>query len=404
MSQPFALNPSDAEFVANPIPLYARGRTECPVYRHPGLPLVSLFRYDDILATLKDHATWSSRFLAPPVGDGDPDEGSEGQSLLGLDPPEHDRLRSFVNRVFTPHRVARLEPRIREIARELMDEVLERGTVDFVEAYSYPLPVIVIAELIGIPSEARRQFKIWSDTVTDNLGEGVVGVPSDPASLQSRLGVAAEMADYFGRLIAERRRSPREDLLTQLARAERDGDRLSEREQLSMLTVMLIAGNETTRNLLGNAMIQLLGHPDELRRLRENPALMPTAVNEVLRFDSSVQATARRATRAVEIGGEKIEAGERALLWLGSANRDEAVFAEADRFDIARDPNPHVAFGFGIHYCLGSNLARLEARVALDELLRLARRIRRTDADPIEYTRSFILRGPKSLSLSLVPA
>jgi cytochrome P450 len=324
--------------------------------------------------------------------------------MLGQDPPKHDRLRGFVNKVLTPGRLRRLEPRIREIARELMDDVLEQRCVDFVEEYCYALPVIVIAEIIGVPSEDRTQFRIWSDTVVENLGEGIGGMPIDPHAARRRVAVGQEMDQYFAELLEQRRREPREDLLTHLASAEHDGDRLGQQEILTMLTVLLIAGNETTRNLIGNAVIQLLAHPGELARLRENPALMPTAVNEVLRFDSSVQATVRRALRGVEIRDEKIDPGESALLWLGSANRDEAVFPDANRFDIARDPNHHLSFGFGVHYCLGSNLARLETQIALAELIRRTRSFRRTDDDSIWRSRSFILRGPKSLALEVVPA
>lgn len=399
----FVVDPSDSDFVDDPVPTYARGRAEHPVYRHPGLPLVSLFRYNDIIEVLKDHGTWSSRFPLPANAEELGISEDRPQSMLGQDPPEHDRLRGFVNKVLTPGRLRRLEPRIREVARELMDDVLEQRRVDFVEAYAYPLPVIVIAEIIGVPIEDRGQFRIWSDTVVENLGEGVGGMPVDPDAVRQRIAVGQEMDEYFADLLEQRKREPRDDLLTHLVSAERDGDRLSQPEILTMLTVLLVAGNETTRNLIGNAVIQLLAHPEELARLRANPALMPSAVNEVLRFDSSVQATIRLALEPVEIRTEKIDAGESALLWLGSANRDEAIFPDPDRFDIAREPNHHLSFSFGVHYCLGSNLARLEMQIALAELLGRSRSFERTDDDSIWRSPSFILRGPKSLALEVVP-
>ena len=404
MSEPFAFNPADPGFVDDPFPIYARGRAESPVHRHAGLPMVSLFRYDDIVPVLSDPGLWSSRFPPPPnaaeLGLGDERE----QSMLGQDPPGHDRLRSFVNRGFTPRRIRLLEPRLREIAGELLDDALAQGRVDFVEAFSYPLPVIVIAELIGVPTADRRQFREWSDKIVENLGEGIGGMPIDPARAKERMEVSRAMDEYFSRLLDERIREPRDDILTQLVSAERNGDRLTREEMLTMLSVMLIAGNETTRNLIGNIVIQLLAHPGELARLRADPALVPTAVNEVLRFDSSVQATVRRATQPIGIGSEKIAQGEAVLTWLGSANRDESAFEDPDRFDVTRDPNHHVGFGFGVHYCMGSHLARLEARVALDELLKRTRSFERTDDEPIERTPSFILRGPERLPVELVPA
>jgi cytochrome P450 len=404
VSEPFAFNPMDPAFVADPFPVYARGRAESPVHRHAGLPMLSLFRHADIVPVLSDADLWSSRFPLPPKAAElglDPDRE---QSMLGQDPPEHDRLRSFVNRGFTPRRIRELEPHLRKIAGELLDDALARGRVDFVEAYSYPLPVIVIAELIGVPTADRHQFKEWSDKIVENLGEGMGGTPIDPVRAKERAEVSREMDAYFSRLLDERMREPRDDLLTQLVSAERDGDRLTRGEMLTMLSVLLIAGNETTRNLIGNIVIQLLAHPGELARLRADPGLVPMAVNEVLRFDSSVQSTVRRATRPTEIGSEKIAQGDAVLTWLGSANRDESVFENADRFDITRDPNHHLSFGFGVHYCMGSHLARLEARVALDELLKRTRSFERTDDAPIERTPSFILRGPERLQVELIPA
>jgi len=401
---PFDFNPADPAFVDDPFPIYARGRAESPVHRHAGLPMLSLFRHADIMAVLSDADLWSSRFPQPPNAEELGIDGERAQSMLGQDPPEHDRLRGFVNRGFTPRRIRGLEGRLREIAAELLDDALAQGRVDFVEAFCYPLPVIVIAELIGVPTADRRQFKEWSDKIAENLGEGLGGMSIDPVAARERAEVSREMDAYFSHLLDARTREPREDLLTQLVSAERDGDRLTRAEMLTMLSVLLIAGNETTRNLIGNIVVQLLAHPGELARLRADPGLVPTAINEVLRFDSSVQSTVRIATRPTQIGSEKIAEGESVLTWLGSANRDESVFENPDRFDVTRDPNHHLSFGFGVHYCMGSHLARLEARVALDELLKRTKSFERTDDEPIERTPSFILRGPKRLAVELVSA
>jgi len=395
MSAPFALNPADPAFVADPVPTYARGRAEHPIYRHPGLPVLSVFRHDDVLDVLRDEQTWSSRFLPPP-GSGD----ERDQSMLGLDPPDHDRLRGLVNRVFTPGRMRALDARLTGLANELLDDAIERRNVDLVEAYSYPLPVIVIAELMGVPTEDRGKFRVWSDCLVENLGEGLGGVPIDPESLRRRTEVSQEMDEYFGHLIEQRRKDPCDDLLTRLGRATDDG-LLSKGELLAMLSVMLVAGNETTRNLIGNLTLQLCAHPDQLKRVREDPALIPGAIDEVLRYDSPVQATVRRAARPLTLGDESVKENENVLVWLGSANRDPDAFSDADRFDVGRTPNHHVSFGFGIHYCLGSNLARLEGRIALRELLRRTRSFERSDAAPVERNPSFILRGPKRLPVTL---
>ncbi len=305
---------------------------------------------------------------------------------------------------FTPRMIRQLEPRIRRIAGELMDVALEKRSVDIVEALTYPLPVIVIAEMIGIPGEDHAQFRAWSNIAVENLGEGIGGMPIDPERAKVRMAAAREMDAYFSELIEQRRVDPREDLLSGLVQAELEGDRLSRPEMLAMLNLLLIAGNETTTNLIGNAVLQLLAHRDELEQLRRNRALLPSAIEEVLRFDSPVQATARRATRPREVRSVQIEKDETVILWLGSANHDENVFPEAARFDISREPNRHLSFGFGNHFCLGANLARLEARIGLEELLDRTQSFEHSDAEPPPRNPSFILRGPKSLGVELVPA
>lgn len=397
---PFSFNPFDEATRRDPFPIFARARREHPVHPHPDFPIVSVFRYHDTISILKDPETWSSRFPPPPGFD--PVEIPE-PSMLGQDPPAHTRLRSLVNQAFTPRIIRGLEPRMEEIAHELLDAALQRGEVDFVEALTYPLPVIVIAEMIGVPSEDRADFKRWSDEAVADLGNGLF-VPPSREQLDARRPIFEEMDRYFAALAEKRRREPRDDLISGLVRAEVEGSRLTHQEMISMLTLLLVAGNETTTTLIGNAVLTLLDHPDQLARLRDDPSLLPTAVDEILRFTSPVQLDPRVATRDLELRGHSVEAGRIVVCWLGSANRDEEVFAEPERFDVGRRENRHVAFGFGPHFCLGSNLARLEARVALRVLLERTKSFERIDDAPLPIHPSLVFRGVSRLPLRLFPA
>jgi cytochrome P450 len=398
----FVFNPFDEATRRDPFPLFARARREFPVFRHPGLPMPisSVFRYDDVLAILRDHGTWSNRF--PPLPGINP-EDLPPPSMLGQDPPEHDRLRGLVNQAFTPRIIRRLEPRMNEIAHELLDAALARREVDFIQAFTYPLPVIVIAEIIGVPAEDREQFKHWSDEAVANLGNALFAPPA-PDRLQRLARLLDDMGAYFSRLAEDRRRAPREDLLTGLVNAELEGSRLTHDEMVRMLVLLLVAGNETTTTLISNTVLTLLDHPDAVARLRREPALIPSAIEEVLRYCSPVQLDPRRATRRVELHGQTIEADEFVVCWIGSANRDESMFADGERFDIAREENRHLAFGFGIHYCLGSNLARLEAQVALRALLARTRSFERTTTAALPLHPSIVFRAVMELPLRLAAA
>ncbi len=400
MTTPLPFNPLDPATRRDPFPLYARGRREAPVLVHEGLPLrlASVFRYDDVQGILRDAETWSNVFERAPLG---PEFGElPPPSMLGTDGAEHARLRGLVNKAFTPRIVSRLEPRMRAIARELLDRALEAGEVDLVQALTYPLPVIVIAEMIGIPAEDREMFKRWSDQAIANLGLVFFGAVNVERVRRQR-ELFDEMRAYFVPLAERRKREPREDLLTGLALAEHEGSRLSHDEMLSMLVLLLVAGNETTTTLIGNAALELLAHPAEQARLRADPGLLATAIDEVLRFCSPVQFDPRRAARDVELRGVKIRENDVVLCWLGSANRDEAVFDDPDRFDVGRRQNPHLAFGFGAHHCLGHNLARLEAQVAVGELLARTRRFERTDSEPLPLHPSPVFRAVSKLPLRL---
>src|SRR2546425_10365220 len=374
---PFSFTPFDGAPRRDPYALFARARREHPAWRHEGLPVVPVSRHGDCQAILRDPQAWSSAF-PPPPGFAPEDVP---RSMLVMDPPEHTRLRGLVSLAFTPRRVRQLAPRIEAIAHELLDGALARREVDLVEALTYPLPVVVIAELIGVPAEDRAQFRAWSNAIVAPLGTVFFEV-APPERVATLRRVRGELEAYFVRLVEARRREPRDDLLSALVAAELQGSRLSFAELLAMLILLLVAGNETTTHLIGNAVLALLAHPDALAALRADPSRVPAAVEEVLRFSSPVQMDPRLATREAQLQGVAVAAGEVVLCWLGSANRDEAVFEHPDVFDIGREQKPDVAFGFGPHYCLGASLATLEAEVALRVLLERTRRLRRGGGGP----------------------
>jgi cytochrome P450 len=394
-----SFNPLDIETRWNPFPIYKQARHEHPVYRHPDVPIVSVFRYGDIESILKDPQTWSNQITPPGM---DPD-ALPPPSMLGLDPPEHTRLRALVSQAFTPRIIRRLEPRMREVTDQLLGRALEERDVDFIAALAYPLPVIVISEMIGVPSEDREQFKRWSDLAVENLGTGLF-VPPTAERIEKIQRLLQTMGDYFDGLAEERRRAPREDLLSGLVNAEVEGSKLTRDELLRMLVLILVAGNETTTTLIGDVVLDLLAHRDELRRVRDDAVLVGSAVDEVMRYSSPVQMDPRCATRDVELGGVQIERGQLIVCWLGSANHDETAFAEPERFDVARPNNHHLGFGFGPHYCLGAGLARREAAIALERLLARTKSFERTDENVLPLHPSIVFRGVTRLPLRLVAA
>jgi len=376
-------NLADPSMLENPYPFYEMARGMSPMRMGEG-PWMA-FRWAECNEVLRDHTAWPSGF-AP--------EGQGGLSMLTANPPRHTRLRGLVNQVFTPRMIEQMEPRFRQIADELLEPAIEAGACDLVETLTYPLPVIVIAEILGIDPAHREQFKKWSDAV-------VAGAGGNPEIQGADFGGAFyEMRQYFEAMCEERRRHPREDLISGLVQAEIDGDRLSADELFSMLWLLLVAGNETTTNLIGNAMLEFMAHPDQLALVEQDLSLLPSAIEEVLRFNSPVQATMRRAARDMEFHGRQVKQGEGMLVFLGAANRDPEQFPDPGVFDVRRTPNRHLAFGFGIHYCLGAPLARVEAKVALEELLKRAKGFRRTTEGPLPRVPMFILRGVTSLPLA----
>ncbi|GIW18945.1 cytochrome P450 [Tepidiforma sp.] len=384
-----APNINDPAFLENPFPFYELGRAMSPLIL-PERGLAMVFGYDDATAILKDWETWSSRFPPPPEVTDPPEP-----MMLSSDPPRHTRLRSLVSQAFTPRMVEQLEPRIREITRELLEPALEAGECDLVAALAYPLPVIVIAEILGIPPEDRAKFKEWSDEAVASLGTALGG-----GGRQIRAEVFEEMREYFTRMTEERRQRPRNDLISGLVQAEQDGERLTFADLLQMLVLLLVAGNETTTNLISNTMLSFLEHPGELAKVESEPARIPGAIEEVLRYNSPVQATVRRPTRDVEVRGKTIPANLPTVVWLAAANRDPAQFPEPLRFDVERSPNRHLAFGLGIHFCLGAPLARLEARVAYEELLGAATGFERTTEGMLPRVPTFIMRGVLELPIA----
>jgi hypothetical protein len=334
--------------------VYRELRDRHPVWRHPTRGFFALSRFEDVRAAANDPAAFSS-------------EGTSiSQGLLPmiqqLDPPRHDALRALVSLAFTPKRVEALEPRIRTIARELVDGFAAKGECELLHAFAAQLPSRVIGELLGVPPDRRADFLAWT--------EALIGAdPGDPAAAE-RLGrPMAKIYRELAALLDERRGSPRDDLASALLDAEIDGVRLSREEQLGFCFLLLVAGNDTTTNLIANGAVLLARHPDQRRLLAREPARIPNAVEEMLRCESPAQALPRIATRELELRGVRIPSGAEVLLLWGSANHDEREFPDPERFDVVRRRRRHLAFGQGIHFCLGANLARLEARVAFEELL-----------------------------------
>lgn len=378
----------------NPYPLYDQMRSVSPVLAVPGGQIWMILDYEGVKRALHDHDAFSSR--AAPPGGGPLDW------MIFTDPPRHTKLRSIVVKVFTPRSIAGLEPRIRELSRELIGRVIERGEMDLCADFAVPLPIMVIAEMLGIPIADRDQFKRWSDAIL-NLAETIGGGEAGARAAREFGAAREEIRAYLADLLPARRRAPQDDLLTRLVEAEVDGERLSEGEILDFFLLLLLAGSETTTNLISNAILCFLEHPAELARLRASPDLWPSAIEEVLRYRSPVQSVFRAPRRDVEMHGQVIPAGKLVLAVVGSANRDPKQFEAPDRFDVGRDPNPHVAFGHGVHFCLGAPLARLEAKIALPDLLSRLRGLRLASDAPWEPRKAINVHGPNRLPIRFEP-
>ena len=386
-------NPMDPAFVADPYPTYRRLRAEDPVHHSP-MGFWVLTRYEDVVAALRDPRLAKEAiagFVAARFGAPVP---AMGLSMLDRDPPDHTRLRSLVSKAFTPRVVEGLRPRIQQIVDGLLEGVRDVGAMDLIEEFAYPIPVNVICEMLGVPVEDHERFKGWSLDIARGLDS--ILLPADSEVPKRSAASRTALANYFRELIARRRAAPRADLLSGLIAAEEAGDKLSENELLATCLLLLIAGHETTVNLIGNGTLALLRHPDQLGRLRENPALIGSAVEELLRFDGPVQRTARIPSEDVVIDGRKIPAGEMVMPFIGAADRDPGQFPDPDRLDIGRTDNRHIAFGWGIHFCLGAPLARVEGQIAINTLVQRLPKLALATESP-EFRESLTLRGLKTL-------
>ena len=401
-------DPRRKEEIADPFPTFARLRQGDPVHWSDILGGWVLTRYCDVRAALFDRRLSADRITPfrdhlPPAQQG---ELSDLLAMLGLwavfnDAPEHTRRRGLLNKAFTPRTVAGLRPAIAALVERLIDDLAEREQFDLIADFAYPLPATVIAGMIGVPAADLDRFKRWSDDIAVFVGSAL----STPNKRERALGGAREMADYFRAMVAEHRGRPREDILSALIAAEEDGVGLGENEIVASCILLLFAGHETTTNLIGNGMLALLRHPDQLALLRARPELAPDAVEEMLRYDGPTQAMTRIAREDLDFAGANgerrlVRRGERIFALLNAANRDPEIFAEPERFLVARTDNRHLSFGYGPHFCLGAPLARLEAQIGVAALLRRRPALALADDQP-EWSDSFVLRGVKALRVSV---
>jgi cytochrome P450 len=374
----------------NPFPMYDHMRRHSPIFKAPPpFDMWMIFDYDGVKRVVTDHEAFSSRVPAP------------DNWFIFLDPPQHTRHRALISRAFTPGSIAGLESRVRDLSRELLDSKLDREVMDLAADYSSPLPMKVIAELIGIPASDWAKYRDWSDAIL-KLSYSMRGMESDAEAANAGPGFAstsAVMNDYLGEMNAQRRAKPRDDLLTRLIEAEVEGERLTQREILGFFQLLIVAGQETTANLINNAILCLIEHPDQLARLRATPDLIPSAIEEVLRYRSPLQWVMRTPRQDVTMDGHCIPAGDLILAMLGSANRDPKQFPNADHFDFARSPNSHIAFGHGIHACLGAALSRMEARIALTDLLSRFTEFELASDEPWKPRKALHVHGPASLPI-----
>ena len=398
---PYGLLSSEA--LENPYPVYARLRNEAPVYFSPVLQCWLLTRYQDVIGAFRDPRLSSrltssyGRHLPPEIlASIEPLLKTLASWVIFTDKPEHTRLRGLINKAFTPRMTELLRPRIQGLVEELLDAVEPAERMDVIKDLANPLPVIVIGEMMGLPREDRHLLKGWSDMLVGFLG----GPFQTPELFEEAVRGITSMEDYLRQVIAERRKRPGEDLISQLLAAEEQGGLLNEQEILSTCSLVLFAGHETTTNLIGNAVNALLEHPDQLAVLQREPGAVPTAVEEVLRFDSPVQRQIRLAGEDLEVGGQRISKGQALVLVIGSANRDAAQFSEPDRLDVLRKENRHLTFGMGAHFCVGASLGRLEAQLALGTLLRRFPGLKRAEGTP-DRVINLSLRGFTSLPVKL---
>lgn len=395
------------DVLRNPHPTLAKLREEAPIYRvqhqemgsHPWL----LTRYDDTINLLNDERFTKDYARIPRDNHNSTDNdrtlnaaAAINRHMLTLDPPDHTRLRALIHKAFTPKMIREFEARIQEISNGLIDDMLAKDQVDFIEDFAIPLPVAVIAGMLGIPKEDQPRFRHWSQTI-------IMGGSTDSAGMEQVGAAAIDFIMYFVEKFDERRAEPQDDLITALVQAEEAGDKLDQQELISMVFLLLVAGHETTVNLLGNGILALLQNPQQAQQFREHPELARTGIDELLRYDGPIGvSTMRWALEDLELRGQKIHAGEMVVGSLLGANRDPAMFANPNELDLARNPNKHMAFGNGIHYCVGAPLARMEGAIAFPMLLnRLPNLALAVDFDQLECAPTILLHGMKSMPVTV---
>jgi cytochrome P450 len=394
------LNPFDPAAREDPYAVYARMREQVPVWRVPAggqHGFWVLTRYADVEKALRDPRMGKDpRNALPPeqIPPSHPIAAPLTQHMLAFDPPDHTRLRALVALAFTPRLIEGQRERVERIAEELIDAVEPHGRMDLIDAYAFPLPIRVITHLLGVPESDADRFRAWSNTVV-SLQEGSGG-------RDDLLGALTAFRAYLLDLFAAKRRAPGDDLVSGLLRAEEEGDALSEDELIAMVFLLLIAGHETTVNLIGNGVLALMTNPEQREALQDDPSLLRPAIEELLRYDPPVEtSTLRYVLEDMEIGGQQLRRGDSVLVVIASANRDEAQFPAADELDLGRPDNRHVAFGKGIHYCLGAPLARMEGAIAISTLLRRLPTLHlATDPTTLEHRPSFLIRGLKTLPVA----
>ncbi len=393
------------DFLRDPYPAYRQLLEEDPVHWCEPWNAWLVMPYEDNLALFRDSQNFGNANRFDTLFEHLPDDVRaeirpledhfvRSGGLIHADPPDHTRLRNLVHTAFTPRVIRRMQALVESIVEKCLDTVQPSGQMDLIHDLAYPLPATVIASLLGVPEQDIDSFKRWSYEVLLFQAMG----RTTPEIVRISHASMVEMKGYLRRLAAQRRAEPQDDLMTELVRAEDQGDKLREEELLSTCVTFMVAGHETTTNLIGNGILTLLEHPEQAQRLRENPALMPAAVEEMLRYESPIQRNRRVIRRDLEYKGKRMKKGEILFQMLGAANRDPAVFADPDTFDMTRQPNPHIAFGYGIHFCLGAPLARLEAPIALNALLQRMPDLRLT-TDDLEWVPN-IMRGAKNIPLA----
>ncbi len=383
-SETSMLHTEDNEY--NPFSWYKRMRETSPVYLDPHQEIWNVFLYDDVKRVISDKDYFSSKRDDPQL---------LSRTVLSADPPDHTRLRSLVNKAFTPRMVADWEPRIQAIADDLLEQVSGQPMIELVEHFSSPLPVMVIAELLGIPSSDRKQFKEWSNSIViESSSQEELSY-----AINKRNRAISELLEYFDSVIEEKRKDLKEDIISVLIQATENEGKLVKEELLAFCIILLVAGNETTTNLISNAVYTFMENKTIWEKVKQNADLVPNVIEEVLRYRSPVRALTRKVKAETTIGGHVLKPNHTVIAWIGSANRDEKKFSHSEDFDFSRDPNPHLAFGNGIHFCLGAPLARLEAKIALTRLINSYSDISFQEGYKIDPIRSPFIYGLKSLPI-----